>query len=261
MNIRLYSYLFGLFGTDGNIRRNKDNKHIYDITLELIDKDILEKISDSIPNCSLSERNRDTNFKKDYHSYILRCHNKEVIQWCELNGMPLFDKTNVIAPPTGEYSESDFWRGVIDGDGSIGVKTVEQQPFISLVTKSEKLKEGFCDYVYKLTSFRPNIHRNKRDNVYNITIHGEKAQIISNTLYNNSIIYLERKYNKYLENQKWKKKNMKDVVRKRWTDEEVQDLLQLTNEDFHEKYPNRTLVAIKAKKRKLKKEVMLNVNK
>ena len=38
--LKLYSYLYGLFGTDGNVRRTKDN-HIYDLTLELIDEDNL----------------------------------------------------------------------------------------------------------------------------------------------------------------------------------------------------------------------------
>ena len=28
MDIKLYSYLFGLFGTDGSVCRNKTNKHI-----------------------------------------------------------------------------------------------------------------------------------------------------------------------------------------------------------------------------------------
>lgn len=260
MNIKLYSYLFGLFGTDGSIKRNRNNTHIYDITLELIDNDIIEKINNKIENCSLSERFRDTNFKKNYHSYVLRCHNKEILQWCEINGMPLRDKTNCIAPPIGNYSKPDFWRGVIDGDGSIGIKTVECQPFISLVTKSELLKEAFCDYIYELTGFRPNLHRNKRDGIYNITVHGEKALIITKAIYQDADIYLQRKYDKFLEIQHWTKKNMKGVVRKKWTTQEIEDLLQLSDEDFHKKYPERTMVAIKAKRRKLKKEVMLNVN-
>lgn len=42
--LKLYSYLYGLFGTDGNVRRTEDN-HIYDLTLELIDEDIIDKIN------------------------------------------------------------------------------------------------------------------------------------------------------------------------------------------------------------------------
>ena len=42
--------------------------------------------------------------------------------------------------------------GVIDGDGSIGftkVKNKWQYPYLSLTTKSEKLKEAFHNYLLK----------------------------------------------------------------------------------------------------------------
>ena len=260
MDVKLYSYLFGLFGTDGNIKRSKDDAHIYDLTLELVDKDIIEKIYNVLPNCSLSERHRDTNFKKDHHSYILYCHNKEFIRWCEKNGFPLKDKTNIFAPPL-EYIESDFWRGVIDGDGSIGVKKADGQPFISLTTKSESLKEAYCDYIYKLTSFRPRCNRNIRDGIYNITLHGEKALIISKALYENADIFLDRKYQNYLINSTWTKKNMKGIIKKKWSEIEEQDLMNMTDIDFHNKYPERTLIAIRNKRQKLKKEVMNDVSK
>lgn len=48
-------------------------------------------------------------------------------------------------------------------------------------------------------------------------------------------------------------KNMKGVVRKKWTIEEEKDLLIMTNEEFHNKYPERTLVAIKGKRQRMKK--------
>ena len=261
MDIKLYSYLFGLFGTDGSVRRTNDGKHIYDLTLELIDKDIIDKIYNMLPNCSINERFRDTNFKKGYHSYILHCHNQDFILWCEQNNFPIKDKTNNMAPPIGNYSLSDFWRGVIDGDGSIGTKATDGQPFISLVTKSKSLKEAYCDYIYLLTGFKPTSNRNMRDNIFNITLHGEKALIISKNLYNNSILHIDRKYNKYIENSTWQKKSMKGIVRKKWTLEEVEDLQKMSNEDFHIKYPERTLVAIRNKRKKIEKEVMENVNK
>lgn len=251
MDIKLYSYLFGLFGTDGSIKRTSDNNHIRSLTLELIDKDIIEKISSILPNCSISDRVRDTNFKREYHSYILYCHNKDFINWCEENNFPIQDKTNIINVPK-EYEESSFWRGIIDGDGSIGMKKVEEQPFISLTTKSELLKESYCDLIYKITNFRPKCNRNKRDNIFNITLHGEKALKILNFIYKDANIYIDRKYQSYLNLLGWKKKERKGVVKKRWTPEEEKDLMTLSQEDFIIKYPNRTLVAIKAKRKKLK---------
>lgn len=264
MDIKLYSYLFGLFGTDGNVRRTQDNKHIYDLTLELVDKDIIDKIYISLPECSISERIRDTNFKKNYHSYVLYCHNKDFINWCEKNHFPLKDKTNSIAPPIGDYSESDFWRGVIDGDGSIGMKKNVIVPFISLTTASEQLKEAYNNYIYKLTNFKPNNKRNQRDNIYNITIHAEKAMTISHALYKNANIYIDRKYNKYLENCLWKEKDTTNKYHHKWSQQELNDLKELSNDDFIKKYPARTRAAVISKRSKLKKiekEVMTNGNK
>lgn len=251
MNKKLYSYLFGLFGTDGNVKRTSDNNHISSLVLELIDQDIIEKIANILPDCSISERTRNTNFKKNYHSYILYCHNKEFLSWCEENNFPLQDKTNIINIPK-EYEEKDFWRGIIDGDGSLGMKTIEEQPFINLTTKSEFLKEAYCDFIYKTTNFRPKCNRNKRDNIYNITLHGEKAIKILKTIYEDADIYINRKYNTYLSLLSWKKKERKGIIKKPWSLEEEKDLLTLSQEDFIIKYPNRTLVAIKAKKRRLK---------
>ena len=260
MDIKLYSYLFGLFGTDGTVYRNKTNEHIYRIGLELIDKDIIDKISSQLDNCSQSDRIRDTNFKRQYHSYTLYCNDKDFINWCEFNGFPLFDKTTIIAPPKNSYSESDFWRGVIDGDGSIGRKTATNEPFISLVTKSEPLKNAFENYIKKITNFKPNNNRNKRDGVFNITIHGEKAVKLMNTLYQDSNIYIDRKYQKYLENCNWQKPNTTNQYHRKWSEQELQDLQKLSTDEFINKYPNRTRNAIYAQRRKLKKGGEPNVN-
>ena len=251
MDKKLYSYLFGLFGTDGSIKRTSDNNHISSLVLELKDQDIIEKIFNILPDCSTSERIRNTNFKKNYHSYILYCYNKEFINWCENNNFPLQNKTNAINIPN-EYEERDFWRGIIDGDGSLGMKNIEEQPFVNLTTKSDFLKEAYCDFIYKITDFRPNCNRNKRDDIYNITLHGEKAIKILKTIYENADIYIDRKYNIYLNLLSWKKKERKGVKNKHWSLEEEKDLLTLSKEDFIIKYPNRTLVAIRTKKNKLK---------
>ena len=48
---------------------------------------------------------------------------------------------------------------------------------------------------------------------------------------------------------------MKGVVRLPWTKEEEEDLLKLSLEDFMVKYPNRTFIAIKGKKQRMKRQV------
>ncbi len=255
---RIYSYLFGLFGTDGWIRYNNLGKP-KQIEIELIDKDILNKIEKELNTCNQRERLRDTNFKNNYHSYILECRDNKLIEWLISNGFPTEDKTNNISTPNFDYDEPSFWRGIIDGDGSIGMKNVINQPFVNLTTKSENLKESFCDLIECLTNFRPKINRNKRDNIYNITLHGEKALKILNYIYQNNDIYLDRKYNIFLEIKDWKKlPTQKGVPRKKWTEEEVNYLINHTNEEFIVKYPNRTPLAVRTKRQKLKKEGIIS---
>lgn len=248
---RLYSYLFGLFGTDGWVTLNRTKEYVSVLNIELIDKDVLNQITKMVPDCSCSERTRDTNFKKKHHSYVLRCTNKELINWLVKNGFPLTDKTNTIKPPIGEYSEADFWRGIIDGDGSVGLKKAEEQPFLSLTTKSEALKESYDDFIEKYTGFRPNNSRNMRDNIYNITLHGKKAIKIMSIIYENSFIHIDRKYQNYLQNKDWQGKKRLGGAAKKWTPEEEADLLIMTNRQFALKYPYRSIPAIRGKRTRL----------
>lgn len=78
MNNRELSYLYGLVGTDGTVKQK--DKHI-SITIELQqqDKNILEKLQKLIPNSTITERSRDTNFKNNYSSCSLYFSNKDII--------------------------------------------------------------------------------------------------------------------------------------------------------------------------------------
>lgn len=74
-------------------------------------------------------------------------------------------------------------------------------------------------------------------------------------------IYINRKYNSYLQVKDWKKQSLKGVKRLPWSEQETKDLLILPQEEFIKKYPMRTLCAIKAKKAKILKGGGDNVNK
>ena len=251
--LQLYSYLYGLFGADGSVKLNNKN-NIIGLVLEINekDKDIIYAIESLLNDSSVSYRTRDTNFKKDYSSITLHCHDKNFLAYCENNGFPKVDKDKNINIPL-IYSEPDFWRGVIDGDGSIGSKKVDNQPFVNLTTNSDYLKESFCDLIQKITKFRPKCNRNKRDNIYNITLHGIKALKILQYIYQDAEIFLLRKYEKYQSVASWQKKNMAGIKRQLWSKEEEDDLFKLTIQEFMQKYPNRTLVAIRGKKNKILK--------
>lgn len=118
-------------------------------------------------------------------------------------GYPVKEKTAFANIPNGAFDEKAFWRGVIDGDGSLGLRKSQGKrgmtPYLSLVTSSEYLKIGMCNLLNKVTGKNYSPNRNVRDNVYNITCAGNSALKVSSYLYEGSNIAMPRKYSKYLE--------------------------------------------------------------
>ena len=169
MDIKEKSYVFGLLVTDGNLTLLERNRGQVQLEVNEKDKDICEKLFHLIPGSHLSSRERDTNFKNNYKSCIFRngqlAFRQELIDF----GFPTENKTLTASIPSQDYSIPDFWRGVIDGDGSIGF-TAKGVPFLSLVTKSENLKQEYCKFLSDNFGIEKKINRNTRDNVYNITV-------------------------------------------------------------------------------------------
>lgn len=228
MNIQEKSYIFGLLITDGNLYL-QNTKGKVSLELNEKDKDIVEKLYSIIPNSNISNRIRSTNFKDNYESITFVNCRKEFRNWLIDFGYPTKDKTNLASIPTKEYSERDFWRGVIDGDGSLGF-IADGSPFISLVTKSENLKKHYCTLLKNQLDIDKNINRNKRDGVYNIVIKNEDAILLAKYLYENSTLYLNRKYDKYNEILQWKR-TKKKIIAKSWKQEEIDFILNHSLEE------------------------------
>lgn len=198
------SYIFGLLVTNGSLYLSKKGSKGR-VTLEVNskDSDIIYKLYNIIPNSSVRQRIRNTNFKNNYKTKIFSNSRKEFREFLILNGFPVFRKSENVGPPNSTYDELHFWRGVIDGDGSIGI-TSKNIPFISFVTVSENLKNSYVKFIEKTLNRKIKTTRNKRDNAYNIMISGKDAIILTKILYidNNNGLYLERKYKKALDLQK-----------------------------------------------------------
>ena len=233
MTLEEKSYIFGLLGTDGSMNLSDRNRGNVTLEVNIKDRDICEKLFSIIPNSSLKERTRDTNFKEDYHSIVFSNHQLSFRQELIDFGFPLEDKTNLISIPSQEYSERDFWRGVIDGDGSLGF-IQRGTPFLSLVTKSENLKQEYCKMLYEKFGIEKDVHRNQRDNVYNIVVSNEDALKVIHYLYDDSSLYLNRKYEKALETYSWVRTVPKAPPRKKWTSEQDDYILTHTIEESME---------------------------
>src|ERR1035437_4749065 len=189
------SYLLGFLQADGH--RVKLHPNNIQIELSAKDIDILQKIKKefSLP-LDIRSRIRDTNFAKNYASCSLNIHAKSIENIIEY--IPQGKKSETIMPPNCKYSEYDYWRGIIDGDGSIGFRNGRSTPtpYISLVTNSGHLAEAFELFLFKETYSKNKSSKNKRDNCYNIVLGGYYVFTFLEKVYYDKCLALDRKLNK-----------------------------------------------------------------
>lgn len=183
-------------------------------------------------------------FKKNYKSAILSNHRKSFRNKFIQAGMPVKNKGLIGSPPNTTYSESDFWRGVFDGNGSLGF-TKTNEPFISLATKSIKLKTALCELLSTKFDIHKNIEPNKRDHIYNIVLKNEDAIQFCDFLYENSNICLQRKYNAYLQIKTWTR-TKKRIKQQSWSKNEITYIQEHSIEESMQ-HLNRSKQSIKMK--------------
>jgi hypothetical protein len=121
---------------------------------------------------SIITRKKITNFGKINLSTLSVC-DKNFRQQINKLGVPYGKKSEIIEPPKAKYSEIDYWRGIIDGDGSLGI-TKNNLPFISLVTASQNLAEAYVLFLEKNIGYKKKLNKNKKDGVYNLMVTSQR---------------------------------------------------------------------------------------
>lgn len=188
-----HAYMFGFIQADGHLQQNTRNRGKLQIELQESDRDVLEKFKEIIPfNTFLSTRTRDTNFKDNYTSAILVIHNQQFREGLIRIGLTYGKKSDIISAPKVDVSVVDYWRGMIDGDGSLGL-TEKEFPFLSLNCSSEQMANDYIQFLFSITGKLKTTSRNKRDNTYNICVNKEDAQEVVKKLYYDNSIALNRK--------------------------------------------------------------------
>ncbi|MBP5971723.1 hypothetical protein HW132_02985 [Brasilonema sp. CT11] len=217
-----YAYLFGFIQTDGHLYNTTRNRGKLSIEVSKQDEDILWTFKSLIPfHSSIIERVRTTNFCSNYTSVVWRVYDKRFRDTLESWGLPNGSKSELIKPPSCSFSKADYFRGLIDGDGSLGL-TSKGFPFLSLVTSSSHIAVEYVELINQITGKAKTSNRNVRDNVYNIVVYKEDAQILARHLYYDGCLGLSRKLIKASEVLSWRRPpGMKQVNnRKSWTPEE-----------------------------------------
>jgi hypothetical protein len=233
LKIAEHSYFYGFAQADGSLYETTRNRGKLSIELSERDESLLLEFQNIFPVKShISKRTRDTNFKDNHTSVTFTIHDWDFRKELKVLGFPNKSKSLIIGPPNGEYSEIDYIRGIIDGDGSLGL-TSKDIPFLSLVTVSESLKDYYINFLFNITGKLKKPSRNKRDDAYNIMINKEDAKLVVSKLYYNDCFCLPRKLEKSKDVMSWvRPQNMKKITgRKKWTDEDDNTITTLSLEE------------------------------
>jgi len=217
-----YAYLFGFAQADGHLYEHSRNRGKLRIEIGEKDAEILERFQKLLPfNSSIRRRVRTTNFGANYESVIWTVCDKRFRDCLKDWGFPVGKKSEIITTPRASYSPPDYFRGLIDGDGSLGL-TASGFPFVSLVTSSPQIVGEYLNFIERVTGKSKTSLPNSRDKVYNIAIYKEDAQALVKRIYYKGCLALPRKKLKAETVLNWRRPStMKKVPnRKLWTIEE-----------------------------------------
>ena len=193
------AYFLGLMYTDGSTRIVKNNSKQIRISLQLRDKAIIEKFKKIL--------NADVDLIYDKRP------NKEMVGF-EITNAKLFDDlySHGIIPNKTYKSKNlplinneyliDFLRGLFDGDGTLSYKENYNEASVGFTNYSYEVVLEFQQYIDKLINKTKSnkIHHSVDNNSskYTCSWRGFRQVLkILSLLYDNSNIYLQRKYDKY----------------------------------------------------------------
>jgi hypothetical protein len=188
-----YAYMFGFLQADGHLAKGTGQKGALTVELGLRDAAILRAFAALTPyQSSITERTRSTNFAATHTSATWRLYALEARTKLNALGLPYGRKSGMIAPPRVEFSRHDYVRGLIDGDGSVGL-TGTGRPFLGLTTASTAIAAYVCDFGAETTGVERTVRRNARDGMYNQLWTNEAAQRLAAALYYPDCLALDRK--------------------------------------------------------------------
>jgi hypothetical protein len=190
-----HAYLFGLALADGHLQERDRNRGYLAIELNERDASVLKCLSEALPwKTHLSRRTRVSPFGGGESTTVtLRCHEIDFRRQIVAAGFPAGRKSKTCVPPLCAYNESAFWRGVVDGDGSVGFISSDSTGFISLCSASETMVNAFKLFLTATTGVTPGTTRNARDGVWNITVTRGRSIKLARRLYGGGGLAVERK--------------------------------------------------------------------
>ena len=192
------AYILGLIATDGNVFGNK-----LSIELKRTDKDLLYKVAKALTsNRPIADTlHYDKKTGNIYEASKFEVQSKYMIIALQKYGI-VENKSLTLDMDLSQIPTtwiSHFWRGMIDGDGWV----VQSKPCKDVITSDTV---GLCGTLLMMKKYLAEIKSRfnyesspvERTEVFQVIFYGEKCRAITDWLYENSKIYLDRKYQNYL---------------------------------------------------------------
>lgn len=195
----LSSYIAGFIMADGHIHLGLDN--YLQIEISQRDEELLTKIKNVMDFRGKFYYGYHPNGKGKTVTPTWKIQAKNVKLIKDLNErfqIPLKDKSYVADFPTiiPKEFKRHFIRGLIDGDGWVTYSAKDRRFVIGLCGTYNIVSKTKDNLIEDCSS---NSVRQDSENCYKFAITGKKAIKIADWLYKDANIFLERKYNKYLE--------------------------------------------------------------
>lgn len=189
------AWILGWLVSDGHIRKIQD---IIEINLQIKDDYILHRMSKEFPGTKVT-------YIKGRNSCRLMIYGKEIVKDVINIGIPRGKKSDIVKPLNLPiHVMNDFWRGVFEGDGSIGMwmSGVKRRPCIKLAG-SYDMCLGFKGILKTTNIVSSNGHgkitKEMKIAGHNINYWMELYNYFYDTETLESGLYLQRKHDKFKE--------------------------------------------------------------
>ena len=175
-------YWLGVMYTDGYISK-RQYTNVFGISVQASDKEWLEKFKKYLNyNGEIHEYAATSGYKPSSRYVRLLIGNNTVVENLQKLGV-IEHKTKIIDSLPKIGCMDDFIRGVIDGDGSLrkaapDLRICGNKPFLEAIA-------GYLGYDYK-------IYQDK--SLFDLCFNRATSRILEKRLYENAIVYLDRKY-------------------------------------------------------------------
>lgn len=194
------AYWLGFIYADGYITISNKGWKYFGVSVSTKDVEILKKLNESLDsNYEIKTYKSNGYGNGNEYCRLLIC-SKKIVDDLMKHGV-LKNKTNILKPPKIKYELiRHFIRGYIDGDGSIFRSS---NGFNLTIVGTEDILNYIIDYFIEnnLIKNRVKICERRKGQTVKYFKCGGNLQVerILNHIYNNSNIYLERKFNVYKE--------------------------------------------------------------